>query len=119
MIHISIGRSPGGRIRWFSSEGHANYSEKGSDVVCAAVSVLVINTINSIEMLLPEDARGMKVETDGKKGRIACVFGTDPSEKTGILLEAMYLGLKDVYGEYGGKYIEIAETKEENGYDKA
>ena len=25
------------------------YSEAGSDVVCAAVSVLVINTLNSIE----------------------------------------------------------------------
>ena len=118
MIHIDIGRSPGGRIRSFSSEGHADYSNKGSDIICAAVSILVINTVNSLEALLPEDAREMKVEVD-EKGRIACAFEKEPSEKAGILLDAMYLGLKDVYREYGGRYIEIAEKKEENGYDQA
>ena len=31
------------------TSGHAGYAEAGSDMVCAAVSVLVINTLNSIE----------------------------------------------------------------------
>ena len=34
----------------FDLEGHAGYSEAGTDIVCAAVSVLVINTINAVEM---------------------------------------------------------------------
>ena len=29
--------------------GHAGYAEAGEDIVCSAISVLVINTINSIE----------------------------------------------------------------------
>ena len=29
-------------------DGHAGFAEAGQDIVCAAVSVLVINTFNSI-----------------------------------------------------------------------
>ena len=29
--------------------GHSGYAEAGSDIICAGVSALVINTINSIE----------------------------------------------------------------------
>ena len=29
------------------SKGHAGYAEEGQDIVCAAVSALVINTVNS------------------------------------------------------------------------
>ena len=31
--------------------GHANFSEHGSDIVCAGVSALAITTVNSIEKL--------------------------------------------------------------------
>ncbi len=112
MIRINIQRSDKGRIRAFSSKGHAGFAEKGSDVVCAAVSVLVINTINSIEVLLPEDAFRMKTETDEKKGYIRCVFSGEPSEEAGLLLDAMYLGLKDIERSYGGDHISIAEEGE-------
>ncbi len=30
-------------------QGHAGYAARGSDIVCAAVSVLAQNTVNSIE----------------------------------------------------------------------
>lgn len=33
--------------------GHANYANKGQDIVCAAVSATVITTINAILMLKP------------------------------------------------------------------
>ena len=29
-------------------KGHAGYAKRGEDIVCAAISVLTINTINSI-----------------------------------------------------------------------
>lgn len=35
----------------FTSKGHAGYAEEGQDIICAAVSVLVINTVNSLETL--------------------------------------------------------------------
>ena len=109
MIKIDIRRSKEGRIRSFSSKGHAGYAEKGSDIVCSAVSVLVINTLNSIERLLPEDSGKMEVKTD--EGLISVKFQDEPSEKAELLLETMYLGLTDVRKNYG-KYIEIKEDKE-------
>ena len=33
----------------FRIKGHAGYAEEGQDIVCAAVSVLIINTVNSLE----------------------------------------------------------------------
>ena len=33
----------------FHCIGHSGYAEAGSDIICAGVSALVINTINSIE----------------------------------------------------------------------
>ncbi len=108
MIKIDIRRSDDGRIRSFSSKGHAGYSDKGSDIVCSAVSVLVINTLNSIERLLPDDFG--KMEVGNNEGYIRCIFRDEPSEKAGLLLESMYCGLMDIREKYG-KYIEIREDK--------
>ena len=33
----------------FTSEDHAGYAQEGEDIVCAGISALVINTVNSIE----------------------------------------------------------------------
>ena len=49
-------------------KGHADFAEEGSDIVCSAVSVLTINTINCIELLLPKI---FECETDEKKRRIS------------------------------------------------
>ena len=49
MINVSIYKNADNLITGFKLSGHAQYSEYGTDIVCAAVSALVINTINSIE----------------------------------------------------------------------
>ncbi len=38
-----------GSMLGFKAHGHAGFSEEGQDIVCAAVSVLTINTLNAIE----------------------------------------------------------------------
>ena len=38
-------------ITGFRTEGHAEYAEYGQDIVCAAVSILVMNTMESIRLL--------------------------------------------------------------------
>ena len=48
MITVEI-RKSGEEYAGFSSKGHAGYAEEGYDIICAAVSVLTVNTINSIE----------------------------------------------------------------------
>ena len=52
----------------FDCLGHAGYAEEGEDIVCAAISALVINTINSLEMF-----------TRGN------IFYSDSDEETGMI----------------------------------
>ena len=49
MIRVTLFKSPGGNITGFSCKGHAGYAEEGSDIVCAAVSVLSITCANALQ----------------------------------------------------------------------
>lgn len=40
-----------GHMREFSFSGHAEYADHGEDIVCAAISALVIATTNAIDQL--------------------------------------------------------------------
>jgi len=110
MIRIKIFRNSNGDIYGFRLKGHADYAEEGSDIVCSAVSVLTVNTINSIELFTDEQ---YNCETDGKKGGyLECML---PNVKDGsknhdaqLLLKAMLNGLNDIEKEYGC-YISINE----------
>ena len=46
MIKATIYKTGRHEYAGFDISGHAEYSESGSDIVCAAVSAIVINTIN-------------------------------------------------------------------------
>ncbi|MCD8242160.1 MAG: ribosomal-processing cysteine protease Prp [Lachnospiraceae bacterium] len=70
--------------------GHADYAEEGEDIVCSAVSALVINAINSIEAFT-EDA----FTCDCADGQIRrWEFTSDVSEKTDLMMDSLLLGLK-------------------------
>ena len=47
MITIKV-RKKNGEYLDFCSRGHAGYAESGHDIVCAAVSSIVITTINAL-----------------------------------------------------------------------
>ena len=49
MINITVKKRNGISIWILLSRGHAGYAEEGQDIVCAAVSALIINTVNSLE----------------------------------------------------------------------
>ena len=49
MIHVTIFQNKYKECVGFQTEGHAEYASPGQDIVCAAASILVINTINAIE----------------------------------------------------------------------
>lgn len=90
-------------------DGHAGYAEHGEDIVCAAVSMLVINTINSIELFTNEPVKERQV--DNERGLIDIEF---PQRKLGefnaeaeLLIKSMINGLQTVKEMYGEKYIQI------------
>ena len=107
MIRASFRRSGQGYISGFRVSGHAGFAEKGSDIVCAAVSALVINTVNSIDEFLPEDAGKVDFSEDEGKGIIEFKFDGEPSGEAVLLLRSLELGLKQIEGAYGKKYIEV------------
>ncbi len=88
----------------FRTEGHAGYAEDGFDIVCAAVSVLAINTTNAIEKYTKDSFSRLSNEEDGI---IDFQLKKPPSKEANLLLKSMHLGLRDMEKEYK-KYIKIS-----------
>ncbi len=102
MITITIYKDPQGRYKGFRTNGHAQSAEYGKDIVCAAVSMLVINTINSMESLLQE---AFTCNEDSNTGTIELRFHKIPQSGSILLMDSMVLGLNEVKKQYGKKYI--------------
>ncbi|MCL2261587.1 MAG: ribosomal-processing cysteine protease Prp [Defluviitaleaceae bacterium] len=102
MITAKIVRDAWGKVIGFTVENH------GESIVCAAVSMLVLNTVNSIELLTEDN---FVCDYDENGGYLKFTL-TDPSSRTDgveILLDAMVLGLTSARKEYPEE-IEITET---------
>ena len=104
MITITIIKSKNKEYKEVICDGHAEYAEPGSDIICSAVSMLVINTINSLENLTETE---MTVSTDEEDGRIDCCFLNKLDSGSVLLLDSMILGLNQVVTEYGTKYLKL------------
>ncbi len=67
------------------SKGHAGYAEEGQDIVCAAVSALIINTVNSLENL-----QMIRFEVQEDDGYVSFHFRNDPVTERGNFLWIPY-----------------------------
>ena len=104
MISIIIYQNHSNKYVGFSTQGHANYSEYGTDIICSAVSALTLNTINSIEKFT--DVK-FKLNSSQKNGIIDFKITSECDDKSTLLLESMILGLKGIQKDYGKKYISL------------
>ena len=103
MIQVIV-KKQNGNITGFHMEGHAGYADRGSDIVCASISVLAINCVNSIEEFTEDSfSEGM----DEERGMISFDLTGEISEKTQFLLQSMLLGIEHIAEEYGKKYVQI------------
>ena len=85
-----------GELIGFSVEGHSGYSIPGRDIVCAAVSTLTINTINSIRELTC-----MEVDVlEDDEGRIQYTVQLKPGTISSTLLKAARIGYKSIAEQY-------------------
>lgn len=103
MITITLLEDSNGVHKGFISEGHADYAEHGFDIVCASVSILVMNTINAIETYTSDI---IEVESNEKEGYIAMNFVSDISDEAVLLMDALILGLSGIEDQYGS-YVKI------------
>lgn len=88
----------------FHIQGHSGYAESGADIVCAAVSALAINCINSLEQLTEE---AFVVEQEEEKGLLIFRLDDIPSEKAEVLLESLLLGVREISNQYGKQYVTV------------
>ena len=93
MIRVTVYKTGRHDYMGFDVEGHAAYDESGRDIVCAAVSALVINTINSIEHFTDDQTSCV---TEEETGSIVYRFQNPPSHDAGLLLNSMILGLEEI-----------------------
>ena len=109
MTTIIIEKS-GNAYKTITCMGHAKHKRLWfeKDLVCASVSVLVLNTINALDALTDTN---MEVTTNEETGFIRIVFMNSLSDKEKVLVDAMALGLEQICQEYGKKYCNV-EFKE-------
>jgi hypothetical protein len=86
-----------------TSRGHADFAEEGSDIVCAAVSVLMINTANAIEKFTDDHL----TEEEGD-GFLSIKLRCPPSEKAALLMNTLVLGLHSVQETYGKQFLKLS-----------
>ncbi len=108
MIRIQIKHSSKG-YEELICQGHADYSAAGSDVVCAAVSILTVNTVNAIEEFTKNP---MENKAENAKGGLVHIFFPEGTEEKGsLLMDAYILGIKGIIGAYGKKYVTLTEKE--------
>ena len=104
MIKVTVSKNSNGVYNRVCLQGHAMYAESGFDIICSAVSVLFINTVNSIEQFTDDP---FCIEQDEKKARNELVLTGAISSESELLMKSFILGLQGVQDEYGKKYIRI------------
>lgn len=105
MIKVVITKNKG-RYVGLESQGHAGYAEEGQDIVCAAVSALIITTANALDAFTDDS---YVLETDD--GFVCWEFQDEVSERGTLLMDALVLGLTEIENSYDKKYLRL-ETRE-------
>ncbi len=91
-----------GSYTGFKARGHAGYGEEGTDIFCAAVSALTINTANSLELLAHE-----KLDENEQDGFVSFRFREAISDQGTLLMDSLYLGLSQIAEGEGHRYLTI------------
>ena len=75
------------RLDGITIEGHAGYAEAGKDIVCAGVTALTENLVESIESLTSD-----KIQYEISPGR-ADIHYRNLSEAGKLLVDSFFLGI--------------------------
>lgn len=88
MIAVSV------RLDGITVDGHAGYAEAGKDIVCAGVTALVENLIDSIEGLTVDT-----IQYEVSPGR-ADIHYKDLSEDGKLLVDSFFLGISAIQQQF-------------------
>ncbi len=106
MIHVRVHREPQGSVRTLTVSGHAEYAEKGQDIVCAGVSALVQMIPIALERL--SSVRYRFVQRSGNfRLRLFSPDGADENEVQ-FLVESVLCALAEIENNYAA-FIKIED----------
>lgn len=88
------------RTNGITVDGHAGYAEPGKDIVCAGVSVLTQNLINSIKALTKEE-----ISYEVAPAQIHINY-KNLSERSSLLVDSFFIGVSEIQRAYP-EYVQI------------
>lgn len=103
MTKITFYQREDGSFQGFDSSDHAGYAEEGQDIVCSAVSALVINFVNSLEEFTDNH---YQVDVDQQNAKINVIFTEELSDEGSLLLKSLILGLTSIEEDHG-QYLDV------------
>lgn len=93
------------RFDFLESSGHANYSESGSDIICSAVSAILIGGLNAIKNI--DDYK----ITQKEKGYLKIELSSNNQNHDDyIVLKTMLIQLMSIEQSYS-KFVTISKKK--------
>ena len=101
MIQAVFERAEDGELRSAEITGHAGSGEYGFDVVCASVSTLAINFVNSVEKFAGYEPDLELNEEEGGFLRVTIPTDIPPHQRemTQLFFESFFLGMAKLIGE--------------------
>ena len=111
MTTIEISRDILGAYRQILCMGHADYAKKHwfhrePDILCAAISALVISAANALEELAGEEITVVANEETGFM-KIDLPADVSLQEKSVFLLDALVFSLQQLSDQYGQQYLQV------------
>ena len=104
MIAITVYQNSKGHKIGFKSKGHAGFADSGYDIICAGVSALVINFINSAEELCHAE---YSLDTDEETGMIDYRLDKPATGDVALLMDSLILGLTEIEHSYNNRYLTV------------
>ena len=107
MIRVTLLRQ-GDRLTGCRARGHSGWAEAGSDIICAAVSILTCTCVNALESVCGVVPENVEVgEEEGILNFDLPEAAPEKDQKAQVLMRALEQGLKDLAEQYP-KYVKLS-----------
>ena len=97
MINVDITLNDEGRVTDIVMDGHADFAEHGSDIVCAGASAVVFGSVNAI-IGLTSERPDIDYDDDGGYFHVRSVDTNN--EQAQLIMQAMLISLQTIEDEY-------------------
>lgn len=102
MIKVNLYRKSNNELLGFNVSGHAEFDESGKDIVCAAVSMLTYNTIDTFtDILSLDDFINFEIKENEIEFIIEKKLKEEDKKYAQLILKKFELGIKSLLNEYG------------------